>query len=271
MLFYRNNREDRAAGYQAVVEGNANPLQWLRFGILTAKSGDSPTTLRFEGEETALVILTGTVAVSAGDQHWDRLGGRRSVFEAAGATVYVPADMPFAVSAVSETAEMAVCRARAQQGGEPFVVNPQEVRVAARGQDHWHRQVRDILTTNADGRVQRLVVGETINARGEWSGYPPHRHQQQREREEAAFEELYYYRVNPSQGFGIQVHYGSRQNPDQAYIARDGDVFAIPDGYHPVVAAGGYALYYLWFMAGPGGRALVPYEDPAHRWVNSPA
>ena len=271
MLFYRNNREDGAVGYQAIVEGDANPLQWLSFGILTAKSEDPAVTLRFEGEETALVILTGTVAVSAGGERWDRLGGRRSVFESPAAAVYVPADMPFTVSAVSETAEMAVCRARAEKGGEPFAVNPQEVRLAARGQDHWHRQVRDILTTNVDGRVRRLVVGETINAGGEWSGYPPHRHQQEREGEEAAFEELYYYRVNPPQGFGIQVHYGSRQTSDQAYIARDGDAFAIPDGYHPVVAAGGYELYYLWFMAGPSGRVLVPYEDPAHRWVNPPA
>ncbi len=270
MLFFRNNREDGAAGYQAVIEGTANPLKWLSFGILSLKPGHPPVALRFEGEETALVVLTGTVAVSVGEHRWDRLGGRRSVFDGSPASVYLPADTPFAVSAAEE-AEVAVCRARAQAGGEPFVVHPDEVRVAGRGQDHWRRQVRDILTSNANGRVQRLVVGETINAGGEWSGYPPHRHQQERGAEEAAFEELYYYRLNPPHGFGVQVHYGSRQSSGEAYVARDGDAFAIPDGYHPVVAAGGYELYYLWFMAGPGGRVLVPYEDPAHRWVNSSA
>ena len=65
----------------------------------------------------------------------------------------------------------------------------------------------------------------------------------------------------------MQVHYKSKYEEDRGYLIRSGDAFAIPDGYHPVVVAGGYRMYYLWFMAGPSGRKLKPYIDPEFSWV----
>ena len=110
------------------------------------------------------------------------------------------------------------------------------------------------------------MVGETINPPGNWSSYPPHKHDRHAPPDEVALEELYYYRFKPETGFGVQLIYDDRD--ETARIVRDGDVVAIPSGYHPVVAAPGYSLYYLWVMAGEG-RMLAPYFDPTHAWVQN--
>ena len=112
------------------------------------------------------------------------------------------------------------------------------------------------------------MLGETINPPGNWSSYPPHKHDRHAPPEEVALEEVYYYRFKPDGGFGVQLIYDDRD--ERALIVRDGDVVAIPSGYHPVVAAPGYTLYYLWVMAGEG-RQLAPFFDARHAWVQEQA
>lgn len=266
-LFVRYQPEWAQTGYHAVLEGAENPLHYLSFGLLSLTPGAPEATLNTGPNEAALVILSGSVQVRTGDREWGPLGGRRSVFDGPGTSMYVGRESTAAVVAVGGPAEVAVCRSAAATSHPPFVVEPAEVKVVTRGQDHWRREVRDILADNAEGRVDRLVVGETINQAGEWSGYPPHKHDTLQPGEEEIFEELYHFRVDPPKGFGVQVHYRSKFEPDGAHLVRNGDSFGIPDGYHPVVAGGGYRVYYLWFMAGPGSRTLRPFEDPDHRWV----
>lgn len=82
-------------------------------------------------------------------------------------------------------------------------------------------------------------------------------------------EEIYHFKVNPEQGFGIQVMYNDDMSLKESYMVRDGDSVAIKEGYHPVAAAPGYEIYYLWVMAGNSGRKLTPYDDPNHAWVKA--
>lgn len=267
-LFVRYQPDWTAPGYHAVLEGSDSPLKYLSFGLLSLSPGSAPARLDTGPNEAALVILSGSIDVQIGERAWGPLGGRRSVFDGPGVSVYVGRDSTATVQAHGGPAEVAVCRSAASASHAPFVVEADDVKVVNRGQDHWQREVRDILADNAEGRVDRLVVGETINRAGEWSGYPPHKHDTLQPGQEEVFEELYHFRVDPPQGFGVQVHYRSKYEPDGAHLVRNGDSFGIPDGYHPVVAGGGYRVYYLWFMAGPGSRTLRPFEDPDHRWVN---
>ena len=86
---------------------------------------------------------------------------------------------------------------------------------------------------------------------------PPH---------EVQLEEVYLFKLAPEGGFGIQLLYdGDRQD---AFVVRDNGVAAIKSGYHPVVGAPGYSLYYLWVMAG-NGRQMIPALDPQHAWVQT--
>jgi 5-deoxy-glucuronate isomerase len=53
---------------------------------------------------------------------------------------------------------------------------------------------------------------------------------------------------------------------ERTFRVHDGDVAVIRSGYHPVVAAPGYDLYYLWVLAGES-REMAPRLDPQHAWV----
>jgi 5-deoxy-glucuronate isomerase len=109
------------------------------------------------------------------------------------------------------------------------------------------------------------VIGETYNPSGNWSSYPPHKHEREVPGLESKHEEVYYFRMNPAQGFALMRLYQD-EGRDQAVVVEDGDTVLLPNGYHPVVAAPGYQAYYLWILAGEK-RALLMHDDPKHAWV----
>jgi 5-deoxy-glucuronate isomerase len=125
--------------------------------------------------------------------------------------------------------------------------------------------VHDIFVT--DPHAQRLMVGETFTPPGHWSSFPPHKHDGRDG--EPTLEELYYFRVDPPQGFGHQMLY-TADGEVVTHAVKDGDAVLLPYGYHPVSAPPGYTLYYLWAMAG-AERRLALHEDPDHRWIHDAA
>ena len=102
---------------------------------------------------------------------------------------------------------------------------------------------------------------------GNWSSYPSHRHDVNNPPAELDMEETYFYLFDPVQGFGFQSIYTPDGALNEAYRVQDHDTVAIAEGYHPLVGAPGYQMYYLWTMAGSQGRGLISSMDPAHAWV----
>ena len=243
-------------------------LAHLGFGTCLLAEGQS-WAVDTGGDEFLAVILRGRVDAAAGAESWTGLGGRPSVFAGRATAVYVPPGQRLTLRAHGGAALVALCQAPLSPGAAvpaPYVVRPEEVRVSPRGRAPFAREVHDILD---EGRpAARLVVGETFNAPGNWSSYPPHKHDEQRPGAEARLEELYYFQLEPEQGFGAQFLYTADGSLDETHRVRQGDVTLLPRGYHPVAAAPGYALYYLWVMAGEG-RRLLPADDPAHAWVKT--
>jgi 5-deoxy-glucuronate isomerase len=252
-------------GYVDIIAEDNPYLKILALGKLFLAEGEQYAAST-GAYETALVLLSGHLTVSCEGVTFDGLDSRDGVFAGKATTVYIPCQSSYTVSTESG-AVVAVCKVKAEEKHTPFVVRPDEVVVHQRGKDSWKREVHDIIADNADGRVHRMILGETFNAAGNWSSYPPHKHDGEFAPEEPNLEEVYHYQTNPSQGFGIQVHYTKDGSIDDAHIIRHGDSFAIDKGYHPVSAAGGYEVYYLWFMAGESGRKLNPYDDPDHKWL----
>src|SRR5437763_1291380 len=113
---------------------------------------------------------------------------------------------------------------------------------------------------------QSLLVVEVITPSGNWSSYPPHKHDRDALPNESLLEETYYHRLNPPQGFAFQRVYTDDRSLDETMAFEDGDVVLVPKGYHPVGAAHGYDLYYLNVMAGPR-RVWKFHNDPAHEWM----
>jgi 5-deoxy-glucuronate isomerase len=222
---------------------------------------DADTSARFTapGEETVVVVQSGEGTLSAGGSSWPV--ARRDVFDDRPTALWLPPDVELRVDARTAF-EAVLVSTPAEGGGAPALCEPADVNVMQRGRDLYVREVREIFVRDPHGK--RLMVGETINARGQWSSYPPHKHDGRDG--EPRLEEAYYFRVDPPRGFGIQMLY-TADGESAVHEVRDGDLVLLPYGYHPVSAPPGYRVYYLWAIAGDE-RRLAVYEDPAHKWVH---
>jgi len=177
--------------------------------------------------------------------------------------LYVPGRSSYQVAALAES-ELALSYAPWRKSGGAVVVRPDRVSVHERGRPGFRREVRDIMVDNVD--ADSLLVGETVNRPGEWSSYPPHKHDTVIPDLESRLEEVYYYKADPPQGFGFQRIYTDDRSLDEALTVENDDLTLLPRGYHPVAAAPGYKLYYFWALAGPE-RLMRPHNDPLHEWT----
>jgi 5-deoxy-glucuronate isomerase len=216
---------------------------------------DEPTG----GREVCAVVLSGTADI--GD--WNAVGGRTSVFEGTPDAVYLPPHDHLQAVATSDVCEIALCWAPATTGAAPALIKASDVKPFQRGSGRTARTIHNILME--DRPAESLLVTEVLTPAGNWSSYPPHKHDTDDLPREAYLEETYYHRLARSDGFAVQLVYTDDRSLDEAIQVRDGDVVLVPRGYHPVAAGPGYDLYYLNVMAGPVRRWLVT-TDPDHRW-----
>ena len=255
--------EAPSTGYLRVAGPEHPDLNVIEFGLLTLPDGRS-WEQAFDSVEALLVVLGGRCDVEADGRTWERIGERTDVFDGKATAVYLPPGSRCRVTGRGYV-RVAVCAARAVSGGEAALISPDAVGVRNVGRETFQRAVYDILVPGSS-EAERLIVGETINVPGLWSGYPPHKHDEHDPPEESKLEEVYYFRLNPAQGFGLQRIYGD--GFDTVHAVQDGDVATISQGYHSVAAAPGYDLYYLWMLAGEH-RVVHMREDIQHRWVQA--
>jgi len=232
-------------------------LYRLKTGQTLSRPGD--------GNEVCLVFIDGRAAVRAGGHAWPQVGDRMDVFEdKLPHSVYVPQETAWSVEALTD-ATLAVCTAPGLGGGlVPRYIGPESVHVETRGTGTNVRHVANILPEwdPADA----LLVVEVKTPAGNWSSYPPHKHDQDNLPEESRLEEVYYHRLNPPQGFAFQRVYTDDGDLDETMAVHDGDVVLVPRGYHPVGTAHGYDNYYLNVMAGPQ-RVWKFNTATEHRWM----
>jgi 5-deoxy-glucuronate isomerase len=233
---------------------------------------------RFEtgGHELALVVLGGTVDVSSNRGNWTGLGERPNVFAGLPWALYLPVETRFTVSATTD-AEFGVAWTPADKEFAPRLVSPADVTVEIRGGDHATRQINRMLPPGFP--CQRLVVVEVYTPGGNWSSYPPHKHDIHLTNPDgsllqADLDEVYYYKIDRPEGYALQRIYTDAESPlhaagypiDAAVIARNDDVVLIPEGYHPVSSPVGYTAYYLNILAG-SAQSLASKDDPDYVWV----
>lgn len=246
-----------------VLEVTPESAGWRHVGFRVVKLSAGQSQQGGEaGREVCLVVLSGTVTVAADGETHAGLGERADVFSGAPASVYLPAGMDWTITAERD-AEVAVCSAPGTGKGAVRVLRPEAVEVRGKGTNTRH--VRNILS-DADDVAESLLVVEVITPGGNWSSYPPHKHDRDAAPDETLLEETYYHRLSPPQGFAFQRVYTEDGLIDETMAVHDGDVVMVPRGYHPVGAPHGYDLYYLNVMAGPV-RKWVFQNDPAHDWI----
>jgi 5-deoxy-glucuronate isomerase len=251
-------RAPRTDGRQQILQRGthgARELSVARWRLAAGATGEYAAP----GEETIVVLQDGRGTFTMNGHDWPV--SRAGVFSERATAAYVPPGTTLRVSA-STPLEAVLVSAASAEGGEPAVISPDEVRVNARGKGSYAREVHDLFVS--DPHARRLMVGETFNPPGNWSSYPPHKHDGRDG--EPKLEEVYYYRIDPPHGFGHQMLY-TADGESVTHAVRDGDAVLLPYGYHPVSAPPGYRLYYLWAIAG-AQRKLAFHEDPTHTWIH---
>jgi len=221
-------------------------------------------------EEMVLLPLSGSCTAETEGEKFE-LAGRGSVFSRVTDFAYLPRDASVRVSSAAG-GRFALPAARATRR-LPARYGPAEgVGVELRGAGQASRQVNNFCTPETF-EADKLIAVEVLTPAGNWSSYPPHKHDEERDGE-AQLEEIYYFEVGsgPSgEGIGYQRVYGSGpgREIDVCTEVRGGDTVLIPHGWHgPSMAAPGYPLYYLNVMAGPSpDRAWLICDDPSHAWV----
>jgi 5-deoxy-glucuronate isomerase len=254
----------RAQGRDIVDVTPASGLRYVNFSAHRLAPGETLAVASDAGREACVVVLTGTVDVRAGDEHWRGIGERMSVFEEKSPyAVYVPPGTGYAVSARTAS-EIAIGRAPARGTLPPRLLEPAAMRRLTRGRDANTRYVCDILPETEP--AESLLVVEVLTPSGHSSSYPPHKHDTDALPGESALEETYYHRIDPAQGFVFQRVYTDDRSEDRSFAVEDRDVVIVPRGYHPVCVPYGYRSYYLNVMAGPK-RAWSFHNDPRHEWM----
>jgi 5-deoxy-glucuronate isomerase len=193
-----------------------------------------------EGVELAMVVLGGTCSVTSSAGDWDAIGKRRNVFDGMPWTLYLPPGTTFEVTATTGC-ELAFCYCKAEEQHPAKLITPDEVGVEIRGGGNATRQINAMIPPSFP--AHRILVVEVYTPSGNWSSFPPHKHDVHNPPGEVDLDEIYYYKIDKPGGFAIQRVYTADGRLDETITVRDGQLVIVPEGYHPVSAAHGYNVY----------------------------
>lgn len=251
-------------GYNKVFDVGEYNMALTSFGLIQLADGTS-----YKGStgdfEVALVLLGGKCSVKGRDFQFAEVGKRRNVFDGKPHTVYLPRHTDYEITALGDVDIAYNASPATRDTARPTVITPEECRTLSLGRDNFSRSATIMLDEKFDS--EHFYIGEGMIPSGNWSGYPPHRHDFDNLPDEIDMEETYFYRFDPPQGFGIQKVYQPDGSIDETYTVKNNDTVAIAEGYHPLCGAPGYQMYYLWTMTGKVNRGLISYKDPLHSWV----
>lgn len=237
-------------------------FEYLGFRVQNLDEGDG-FTAETGDTELGLVVLGGRCSIQSSAGSWGNIGVRRSVFDGMPYTLYLPPAVHYRVTADTDC-KLALCSCRAEEQFAARLITPREVEIEIRGGGNATRQINHIL--KPEFPAHRLLLVEVYTPSGNWSSYPPHKHDVHNPPEEVDLEEIYYYYIDQPEGYAIQRIYTKDGRLDVTLTPRSGDLVLIPEGYHPVVAAHGYNVYYLNALAG-SARSMAASDDPDHAWT----
>lgn len=252
---------------KAVVDIDDSLVPRTYFNVLRLKNGEEFLS-DVPGYETVCVPMEGTCDISVDDEVYIGVGKRETLFDDKPDGVYVPSGSKAKITGRGAGVHLCVAGGRTDVRLEAFRVTPGEVEKVQYGSDDTktHRKIYHILGPGQAGKTDRLLVSElfTVGAGG-WSGFPPHKHDEDRDGE-TAFEEVYFFRFDPPHGFGAQFAYVHEDDFGPVYHIKDGSTIVLDKGYHPVVAAPGYRMYYFTILVGKSTRSLLQSFEEKHAY-----
>ena len=273
LVLPENNKEDP----DRILSITPEKAGWelISFEVRRLEKGQN-WSFKTAGNELVIVNLSGQYSVISNLGEWTKFGDRENVFSGAGSALYLPCQTNFTINA-EIAGEFAVAWVPTDEKNDPWLISPDQVQISVRGGDNVSRQINDLLPPGSP--VHRLVLVEVYTPSGNWSSYPPHKHDVHIEDEdgtliEADLEEIYFYKINDPKGYTYQRIYTDENSPihqagypiEALIRVTDNSAVLVPEGYHPVVSAPGYLTYYLNVLAG-SAQSLANQDDPNFSWV----
>jgi 5-deoxy-glucuronate isomerase len=247
--------------------------RYLSFRAFALVEGETVLLDRPEQEAAIVTISGGGIEIGLESGSPLRLPGRPSVFEGMPWSAYLPAGTTARIVGrplPGRRSVVAVAQApltgRRGVATKPVIVAPGDVEIEIRGAGNATRQVNNIMMP--DFPADRLLVCEVFTPAGNWSGWPPHKHDVDDPPREAVLEETYFYQLRRPEGWAIQRIYHRDGSRDRLMSVRDGDLVIVDQGYHPFAATQGYDAYYLNALAGDR-RTMANTDDPDLAWVRT--
>lgn len=237
---------------------------YVGFGLYRLKAGETASEATGD-REVILVLVEGKAEISGAGKAFGELGERMNVFERLPPhAVYIPDGTEWQATATTDCT-LAICSAPGKSGHEAQVIGPTGISLEERGKGANTRYIHNIAMEGRDV-ADSLLVTEVYTPQGNWSSYPPHRHDEDDFPNMTYLEETYYHRLNPAQGFGFQRVFTEDGELDETMAVSDHDVVLVPKGHHPCGAPYGYEMYYLNVMAGPLRKWRFA-NHPDHDWI----
>jgi 5-deoxy-glucuronate isomerase len=240
---------------------------WKTMGFTARRLAKGDTWKGTTGDnEAAIDVLSGTLTIDFGDGP-QSIGKRENVFSGYPSAVYLPCQTSYELRAET-VVEFAETRVHSSRKLKPRVYWPSDIGSELRGNGDYARQVLRIIRPEAE--ADRLMMNEVFTPSGNWSTYPPHKHEVHSPPGEYDLDEIYYFRIDHPDGYALVRLYDSAGTRDVTATVRDGDLVVLRDGYHTVAAAPGYRICYLAVLAG-SARALAATTDPRYaHLINAP-
>jgi 5-deoxy-glucuronate isomerase len=249
------------------VEVGPEEAGWTYVSLRTIRIAAGGSFQYASGEdEICLVPLLGSANVESHGETWT-INRPGTVFDGKPTALYLPRESSLTIVADGDC-EIGITGSRATTSFPPRLIEPDDIDVEIRGAGNAARQINHII--KPDFLADTLLVVEVFTPSGNWSSFPPHKHDVSNMPAESDLEEIYYYRIDPPDGFGLQRLYTADGSFDHAWVIKDGDLLLVPEGYHAFAIAHGYTGYYLNILAGNESiRTMQPSDDPAYAWVRT--
>ncbi len=235
------------------------------FNLVHLQRGDEYQA-KVEGCETLYAVLSGNVDIEVSGTSFKDVGRRKDLWSGNADSVYAGVGAAVRVRANVDGTEVAVAGGLCDRVYAPFRVLPSEVEMVDVGsvETRSHRRIFHLLGQNGLGRAGNLLVSELYCDHGCWSGYPPHKHDEDQGTAETNHEETYHYRFRPETGFGAQLCF-QPDGSSQCFMTRNGDTFLLDRGFHPTVTSPGHEEYIFTILVGKTQRGLVQNFKEEHR------
>lgn len=242
---------------QPIITEKNETLRRTYFNLIRLARGEEYRT-KVERFETLYAVLSGNADLEVNGTSFRDVGRRKDIWSGRADSVYAPSGAAVCVRANADGTELAVGGGLCDTVYAPFRVLPAEVEMVDVGsvETRSHRRIFHLLGQNGLGRAGNLLISELYCDHGCWSGYPPHKHDEDLGKAETDHEEMYHYRFRPETGFGAQLCF-QPDGSSQCFMTRHGDTFLLDRGYHPTVTSPGHEEYIFTVLVGKSQRGLV--------------